>query len=124
MKYLTLLFLMLPVTLLAQDSEWPSLDTVKYVSGRIAKEADIASKTAIFVLKDKEGNYLGKPINIKLPQYAIYTDGETKEKFKVIVVQAESSLEMNIYGAININNGSGVASIDTDFKLLGKVIEK
>lgn len=56
--------------------------------------------------------------------HAVYTDSETNKKYKVVVIQAESAQGMNMYGAINLNNGSGIVSIDTDFNLLGKNIKK
>ncbi len=123
MRILTIILLFIPISLLAQEIEWPDLSTFKYVSGRVAKEADISNQSAIFVLKN-EGKYIGTPIKIVLPQYAIYTDGETNQKSKVVIIQAESAQGMNMYGAIDIRNGKGVVSIDTDFKLLGQKIDK
>lgn len=122
MRILILLFLM-PLSLAAQEAEWPDLNAFKYVSGRVAKEADLANKSAIFILKDG-GDYIGVPIDMELPQYAIYTDGEVNKKIRVVIIQAESAQGVNMYGGIDIRDGSGVVSLDTDFKLLGKSISE
>lgn len=119
MRILTVLLLLLPITLFAQEAGWPDLSTFKSVSGRVAKEKDIADHSAVFVMKS-EGKYIGTPISITLPQYAIYTDAETNKKYKVVIVQAEAAKGMNVYGAIDIHSGKGVVSLDTDFKLLGQ----
>lgn len=120
MKQLILLTFLLPTLGFSQEFSWPSLDSVKFVTGRVATEEDVAKQSAIFVLKDQEGNFLGTPIDISLPQYAIYTDGETGQNYNVILIQAESAQGMNVYGAINIIDGSGIASVESDFKLLGQ----
>lgn len=119
MKMLTMLLLLVPISLFAQETGWPDLSTFKSVSGRVANETDIASHSAVFVLKS-DGKYIGTPISITLPQYAIYTDAETNKKHQVVIVQAESAKGMNMYGAIDIHSGKGVVSLDTDFELLGK----
>ena len=123
MRILAIILLLIPISLLAQETKWPDLSAFKHVTGRVAKEADIANQSAIFVLKN-EGKYIGTPIHIALPQYAIYTDGETNQKSKVVIIQAESAHGMNMYGAIDIRSGKGIVSTDTDFKLLGQKIDK
>ncbi len=123
MRLLSLILLIIPLLLHAQGNDWPNLNSFKYVQGRIATESDIADKSAIFVLKS-EGNYIGKPIDIVLPQYAVYTIPGTNQQLRVVVIQAESAQGKNMYGAIDIRYGDGIISIDTDFKLLGNGVER
>lgn len=105
----------------AQDMEkWPELSNIKSVSGRVATEKDINDGAAVFLLQS-EGKPIGKPINIEIPQYAIHTDGDTRETSKVIIVQAEEAVTsgQKVLGAIMIKNGEFLAGLYGEFKLLG-----
>lgn len=118
MKFFYVLAMFFSATLNANELNWPDLEKFGFVSGRHATEQDIADQKAIFVAKTDDG-YIGTPIDIELPQYAIYTDEKDGQKYQVIVIQAEKAQGMEIYGAININDGSGLISIPADFQLLG-----
>ena len=121
MKIVGLVLLLLSAMLHAKEVKWPSLSSFKYISGRAATEKDIINKSALFVAKIN-GRYAGSPVNIKLPQYALYI-GQHGKKHKVVVVQAEYAMGTKIYGAVMISNGSGIVSLYKDFKLLGKTIK-
>ena len=117
-----LVLLFFPLISQAEEVKWPDLKSIKYVSGRIAKEADIKNKSAIFVLK-ANGKYIGRHIKILLPQYAIYTNEKTNLKSRVVVIQAESAQGISMYGAINIRNGKGIIEMPSAFRLLGGKIK-
>lgn len=117
-----LVLLFFPLIIQAGEVAWPDLKSFKYVSGRIAKEEDIKNKSALFVLK-ANGKYIGSPIKILLPQYAIHTNEKTNLRTRVVIIQAESAQGINMYGAINIRNGKGIIEIPSTFKLLGRKIK-
>ncbi len=117
MKLFPFLLLLVSVSTFSEEFKWPDINGFDVVSGRHAIEQDIAEQKAVFVAKTDEG-YIGIPIDIKLPQFAIYTDSEKNEKYPVVIIQAERAQEMDMYGAINLQDGSGIISIPSDFDLL------
>jgi hypothetical protein len=48
-----------------------------------------------------DGASISSSLKIKIPQYAIHTGGETGQKTKVVVIQAEEIKGMKLIGAIN-----------------------
>ena len=98
---------------------WPDLSTVKYVSARPATEDDINNGAAVFLLQS-EGVQIGTPIDIVIPQYAIHTDGESGEKNKVIIIQAEEASGQEVYGAVLIETDEFMAGLANEFVLLGQ----
>ena len=117
MRIVSLLLMLMPMLAVGNDFNWPNLGEFNFISGRHAVEQDITDQKAIFVAKTDDG-YIGKAIDIKLPQHAIYTDGESGDKFPVVVIQAETANEMDMYGAINLYDGTGLVSVSSDFELI------
>ena len=99
----------------AGEQSLPPLTSVDFISGRTASESDVNMGKAVFVLKDGEIP-IGNPINIKLPQYAIFIDNGNK--IPVIVIQAEKARGKRLLGSIDIS-GSAVVGFYNDFELLG-----
>jgi hypothetical protein len=87
------------LTLFAGD-EWPLLPTSGFVKGRVANEQDVVEKRAAFAAKAADGSYIGKPLKIQIPQYALCDrDGTT---VKAIILQAEEAqgIEMVAFKAV------------------------
>ena len=120
MRFATLALLaLLSTSLYGQNlMEWPDLDNVKFISGRHAVEEDINSGAAVFLLQSENGEYLGSPIDIDIPQYALHKD-ESGAISKVVVIQAEQANEQKAIGAINIADGSYMVGLFNEFELLG-----
>ena len=53
---------------------WPALSSVAVISGRVATEDDVKAGHAVFVARDGDGNLIGTPLDIQLPQYAVHVD--------------------------------------------------
>ena len=102
---------------------WPELAGIGYISGRAATEDDVNSGVAVFVLKTG-GIPVGKPIGIKIPQYAIHKDVDSGESTNVIIIQAESSQGNDIYGALVVATGGFMVGTAPEFTLLGQVTPK
>ena len=96
--------------------DWPPLPTSGFISGRIAKEADLQAGNAVFVAKFG-GHVSGKPSNIRVPQYAILSEGDGS-KLPVVVVQAEINEKGSFFGLRDLRGGNHVATA-TEVRLLG-----
>lgn len=115
------LLAILPAQTLGDEEElWPDLSQVKSTAGRAATEKDIKDGAAVFLLRS-DGEPIGKPINLQIPQYAIHTDKETGKKSKVVVIQAEVATTNNVktVGAFYIKNGKYLVALYDEFKFLG-----
>ena len=97
--------------------DWPKLDEIAYVSGRVATEEDINSGAAVFLLQS-EGISIGSPIDMDIPQYAIHI-GQDGVRSKVIIIQAESANNQNVIGAISVADGTFLAALLNEFDFLG-----
>jgi hypothetical protein len=118
--FIFILTLLLSVSVLGEPKVlWPDLTNIKYVSKRHAVESDISNDAAVFLLKSN-GIYIGKPMSIDIPQYAIHTDGESGVKTNVIIIQAEEANGQQVLGALNIETNGFLAGLYGEFKLLGK----
>ena len=98
---------------------WPELSTFKFVTERSATEADINEGAAVFILQT-EGESIGIPMDIVIPQYAVHTDEETGNVSKVVVIQAEEANGQKVIGAIVVGSNEFMAGFASEFKLLGK----
>ena len=98
---------------------WPDLSEVKFVAKRSATEADINDGAAVFLLQS-EGENIGKPMSLEIPQYAIHKDSETGEKSKVVVIQAEEANGQQVIGALIIETNEFMAGLANEFEFLGK----
>lgn len=104
----------------AQTSmEWPDLKNYKFTSGRSATEEDINAGAAVFLLQSHDGEPIGVPIEMVLPQYAYHHDGEGNTDM-VILIQAEEANNQKTIGAINIVDSTYLAALLFEFTLLGE----
>ena len=62
------------------------------------------------------GIVIGKPVAMKIPQYAWHKEGE--KKTPVVIIQAEEANGQKIIGAIQ-SNGQFLAATLAEFELLG-----
>jgi hypothetical protein len=93
--------------------KWPPLPKKGFIRGHPAQLSDVKAGNAVFVA-DLDGEIIGKPIPIKIPQYGY--DRETKEY--VFVVQAEKAQGLRLFGLRTFSGGTVVAT-DKSVKLLG-----
>ena len=87
-------------------------------SGRPADFADVHSGQAIFVAR-VNGQLVGRPLPIPLPQYAFQVDPETQQRTPCIVVQAEEANNRQIIGGRRVPDGQELVGFIDDFELLG-----
>ena len=100
---------------------WPKLEEIKSVSGRPGTEDDINAGSAVFLLQS-EGENIGVPMTLEIPQYAIHTDEETGEKTRVVIIQAEEANNQQVIGALIIESNEYMAALFHEFQLLGSSI--
>lgn len=112
--------LAVPLFAVAEPIKWPALPKTEFISGRVATLKDIDVKKAAFV-SESGGKPVGKPLKMKIPQYAYYI--ENKKKIPVIVIQAEEVRGQNVIGARRLD-GKEVIGALPEFKLLGTKAQK
>jgi hypothetical protein len=99
--------------------QWPPLTNFPFISGRAATTNDIALNHALFV-QESNGQAIGKPLNIKIPQYAFYIDEQTHQRTPCVIVQAEESEEAGQeIGALTVPDGHGLVGLYQEFVFLG-----
>ena len=121
-RYFVLLAALFPISLFADGSGWPDLSSIKHVSGRAATIQDVTDGAAAVVLQ-ADGKAIGEPIDIPVPQYALYHDANSGTVIRVVVIQAERAMGIDVYGAIDIETRRMYVSIPADFELLGQTID-
>ena len=97
----------------AATAEWPPLPSSGFVTGRPAQKEDVAKGNAIFSAVIN-GVVVGKPLPIKIPQYALLRDGRKP----IILVQAEVANGMKVYGVRGLDGKQQVVT-ESDIELLG-----
>lgn len=98
---------------------WPDLSAYKVVVGRAATEADINAGRAVFVLKSSS-TPIGRPLPIRLPQYAYHVDPVAKTETPCVLIQAEEGNGQKLGGCRVISDGSLLAGFIGEFKLRGQ----
>lgn len=91
---------------------WPALPTHGFVAGRAATQEDVAVGNAAFAT----GSAQSTPLQIEIPQYALYKD--EGKKIPVILVQAEAAAGKQIAAGRTLEGGEVVGML-SDFELLG-----
>jgi hypothetical protein len=99
--------------------DWPPLPTRGFIRGRSATDQDVKEGNAVFVAA-RQGKAIAEPISIDIPQYAIYTNPDTKEQRRVIIVQAERTGGIEMIGYIDLTGNTNGVGMLTEFLLLGK----
>ncbi len=100
-------------------TDWPDLTQVSYVSGRLANEADVQAGHAVFVLTADARAAGAAPLELDVPQYAVYNDAEKGTKSPVVVIQAEMSQGSRIVGAQYVDREGTLVGLFEEFTLLG-----
>ena len=121
-RHMLLLIALCPLALFADEADWPDLSTVKFVTGRAATVQDVTDGAAAVVLQ-ADGRNVGQPIEMPIPQYALYRDSETGDVSPVVIIQAERAMGIEVYGALDIESGHMIVSIPAEFELLGQEID-
>ena len=99
-----------------------SVDLPGFISGRAASQADVEEGNAVFTA-EVDGVAVGRPLAIDIPQYAWLTDTETKERKRVVVLQAEHANGTDLVGFFDLETSVvGVGTLH-DFQLLGRTPE-
>ena len=101
------------------EIEWPELETISCVKGRAATEDDIRSGSAVFML-EVDGESVGVPLGIEIPQYAVHLDEETNQKTPGVIIQAEESEQgAQVIGFNPLNSEEYMVALVHEFELLG-----
>jgi hypothetical protein len=97
---------------------WPELPKDCFVSARPATAADAKKGCAAFMI-GQAGMSVGKPLEIKIPQYAWHMDRATGKRTPVILIQAEESSGIKAVGYKEIDSAGLGAALLTEMILLG-----
>lgn len=104
---------------MAQGSSWPTLPTAGFIKGRPAVRSDVAAGVAAFTLQLSDGRSAGVPLDMAIPQYAIWHDQKSRTDVPVIIIQAESRGSLRIVGYRRASGGGIGVALQTEFTLLG-----
>lgn len=96
----------------------PPLDTYGFISGRAATEADISAGDAVFLFKD-EGQIIGQPLDIQVPQYAVFRGSNEAASGYVIIVQAEEAAGVPVVAARFLRDDKVITATPEEFTFLG-----
>ncbi|MTT51132.1 hypothetical protein F1529_01415 [Alcanivorax sp. VBW004] len=121
MKHLLSGLALLAVAAVAQAGDvlsLPPLDTYGFVSGRAATEADVSAGDAVFLFKE-DGLIIGQPLDIQVPQYAVFRGSNEAASGYVIIVQAEQAAGIPVVAARFFSDGKVVTGTPEEFTLLG-----
>ena len=104
---------------MAREIDWPELPEGSYLTDRAATTEDVDAGIAVFALK-VDDQYVGKHVEILIPQYAIRHDAETGQEEPVIVIQAETNGEVTAIGYKRVNDGEYGVGLVEEFRFLGQ----
>lgn len=102
---------------------WPNLSNIGHIKGRVATEDDVNKGNAVFIL-ESEGQSIGNPIDIELPQYGFMIDEDTKEKTACVIIQAEWADDKKYLGAYDFKTEQFMMGFHSDFVLLGTEVKE
>lgn len=91
---------------------WPALPTHGFIVGRTATQEDVAAGNAAFAI----GSVQSTPLQIGIPQYALFKD--EGKKTPVILIQAEAAAGKQLVAGRTLEGGEVVGML-SDFELLG-----
>ena len=97
---------------------WPNLSVFTGTTGRPATDDDVKAGSAVFILQS-EGEAIGTPIDIPIPQYAYHVDQESGKKTPCVVIQAEEANGQEVVGALQVSDRSALAGLLFEFEFLG-----
>ena len=88
----------------------------RFIKGIAATPEDVASRKAVLSVGPN-----ARPLEVDIPQYAMYEDKETGEHSLHIIIQAEEANGFRLIGALRVSDGKELAGFESDFQFLGQV---
>jgi hypothetical protein len=73
---------------------------------------------AVFALQD-QGTPIGKPLGIRVPQYAFHLEEGTRRRTPCIIIQAEEARRQKLLGCRRLPDNALLAGKLNEFELLG-----
>ena len=99
---------------------WPELAKISHVTGRTATTDDVQTGHAAFAIRsDADGHPGSKPIQVTIPQYALYVDRDTGKQVPVILIQAEDRAGVKLAGFRLVGMDGFGACLLSELHLLG-----
>jgi hypothetical protein len=99
---------------------WPELAKVGHVAGRTATTDDVKAGHAAFAIRsDANGQPGSKPIQVTIPQYALYVDRDTGKQVPVVLIQAEDRAGVKLAGFRLVGIDGFGACLLSELHLLG-----
>jgi hypothetical protein len=89
--------------------EIESWKRIRCISGRVAREEDVAAGRAVFFLEDPE-IINAHALEVDVPRCAILTEAESGEELPVIIVQVEQADDKVYVGYRNLDGGNGICT--------------
>lgn len=102
----------------SEDIQWPSLADYPCTVGRAATSDDVSAGRAVFVLQ-ADGQPIGRPLSIRIPQYAFHVDEETKQRSPCVIIQSEEARGQQLIGCRTLPDGQIMAGFFDEFEFLG-----
>ena len=106
--------------------DWPPLQKSGYIAGRSATVDDVKRGDAIFTQQTNVSGERAEPLDIQLPQYAIWR-AEDGSDIRAILIQAELHItnpgDEPIFGLRTLD-GAEVVAIGSEVTLLGNLLER
>lgn len=99
-----------------------NLNSFSGTYGRVATEEDVNNGHAVFILKDNDGEHIGEPMAIDIPQFCIHTDEDTGEKTTQVLIQAEQADDKQYCGLVDIEKENYSVCLRFEIELLGSNI--
>ena len=88
----------------------------RFMKGIAASPEDVTSCKAVFSAGPN-----ARPLDVDIPQYAMYEDKETGEHSLHVITQAEEANGFRLIGALRASDGTQLAGFESDFQFLGQV---
>jgi hypothetical protein len=88
----------------------------RFIKGIAATPEDVASHKAVF-----SAGPSAQPLEVDIPQYAMFEDKETGERSLHIITQAEEANGFRLIGALQVSDGKELAGFESDFQFLGQL---
>lgn len=93
------------------------------IAGRAATKDDVAADRAVFVLQ-ADGQSIGRPLSIAVPQYAYHIDEQTRQRTPCVIIQAEEAGGQQVIGCRTLPDGKTMAALYREFEFLGQTAPK
>jgi len=82
---------------------------IQCISGRVAREEDVAAGRAVFFLEDPE-MINAQALEVDVPRCAILTDEESGEELPVVIIQVEQADDKVYVGYRPLDGGNGICT--------------